>query len=100
MSTVVLILGLALTMYALRSAGLLLADAPIPAACERALAFVPAATLSALVTASVTTRSDDGPVRLLAVAGAGLVAWRYRRMWLCIASGMAIYWLLTLLSRM
>lgn len=96
MSTFALIVGLGLAVYALRSTGLLLADTPIPIAWERALAFVPVAILSALITASLTARPDETPVRLLAAAVAALVTWRYRKMWLCIASGMAIYWFLQL----
>jgi branched-subunit amino acid transport protein len=90
------ILAMAVGMYALRATGLLLADVAVPPAWERALAFVPVATLTALVVTSLAGRPDEGPVRLIAAAGAGFVARRTGRMWACIVSGMALYWLLRL----
>jgi branched-subunit amino acid transport protein len=89
-----LILGLALVVYALRLTGFLLAARDIPPTWERALGFVPIATLTALVVTSLAGRSDEAPLRIAAIAGAGLVAWRTGRAWVCIVVGMVLYWLL------
>jgi len=96
MGTLGLILGMALAVYTLRLAGFLLAEKSIPPSVERALGFVPIATLTALVVTSLAGRSDEAPVRLVAVAGAGIIAWRTGRAWACILVGMALYWLLRL----
>ncbi|MGN6359737.1 MAG: AzlD domain-containing protein [Thermomicrobiales bacterium] len=90
------ILAMAVGMYALRITGFLLADTAIPPAWERALTFVPVATLTALIVTSLAGRADEAPIRLIAAAGAGVVAQRTRRMWACILSGLALYWLLRL----
>jgi branched-subunit amino acid transport protein len=90
------ILGMAAGVYLLRLAGFLLAGAAVPPAWERALGFVPVATLTALVVASLAGRPDEGPARLVAAAGAGIAAWRIGRAWVCIAVGLALYWTLRL----
>ena len=41
----------------------------------------------------LTGQVSAEPWRLLAVAGAAFVAHRTGKMWACIASGMAVYWL-------
>lgn len=87
------ILGMAAAVYALRLAGLLLTDVAVPPTWERALGFVPVATLTALVVASLSGRPDEAPIRLVAVVGGGLAARRTGRAWVCILGGMALYWL-------
>lgn len=96
MNTVVLILGMAAGVYGLRIAGLSLRDTAVPPQWEQALRFVPIALISALVMLSLTGPANGEPRHLAAAAGAALVAYRTRRMWACIASGMALYWLLGL----
>jgi branched-subunit amino acid transport protein len=96
MSTVWLILGMGAGVYALRLAGLALPDVAVPPAWEQALRFVPIALLTALVVSSLTGPAGGGTARLVAAAGAGLVARRTGKMWACILSGMALYWLLRL----
>lgn len=92
MSTLELILAMAACVYALRVSGLLLAGATIPVAWERALTFVPVATLTTLVVSSLAGHPGDGLPRLVALAGAGLAARRTGRAWVCIAGGLAVYW--------
>jgi branched-subunit amino acid transport protein len=94
MSPLELILGMALLVYTLRLTGFLLAARDIPPTWERVLGFVPIATLTALVVASLAGRSDEGPMRLVAIAGAGFIAQRTGRAWACIVVGMVLYWLL------
>jgi branched-subunit amino acid transport protein len=88
------ILGMAVGIYMLRIGGFALAGAPIPASWERALTFVPIATLTALVTSSLISYPDETPIRLLAALGAGLAARRFGKTWVCIVSGMVFYWML------
>jgi branched-subunit amino acid transport protein len=88
-----LIVSMAGGIFVLRMAGLALAGATLPPTMERALGFVPIATLTALVVSSLVGRPDEGPTRLLAAAVGGLVAWRFGRAWVCIVVGMAVYWL-------
>lgn len=96
MSAMWVILGMGAGVYALRLAGLALPDAAVSPALERALGFVPVALLTALVMSSLAVPADGGADRLVAVVGAALVARRTGRMWACILSGMALFWLLRL----
>jgi branched-subunit amino acid transport protein len=96
MSILLLILAMAVGVYGLRLAGLLLAGATVPPAWERALGFVPVATLTALVVSSLAGRPEEGSVRLVAATVAGLAARQTGRAWVCILVGMALYWLLRL----
>jgi branched-subunit amino acid transport protein len=96
MSHLPTILSMAVGVFALRIGGLALAGARVPPAWERALGFVPVATLTALVVASLAGRPDEAPIRLLAAVAAGLAARRTGRAWVCIVVGMAVYGLLRL----
>ncbi len=96
MSAVETTLLLAAGVFALRLSGLTLAGAAVPPAWERALGFVPVATLTALVVSALTGSGSEAPMRVLAVAGAAIVAHRTRQTWLCILIGVALYWLLRL----
>jgi len=93
-SYLVPVLAMGAGVYGLRIIGFLLPAAVVPPAWERALAFVPIALLSALVAVGLAAPTQAEPVRWVAAAGAAVVAWRVRQMWACIASGMAIYWIL------
>jgi branched-subunit amino acid transport protein len=88
------IVAMAAGVYALRVTGLALRDVAIPAGWERALRFVPVAVLTALVVSSLTGRGEGREVGMVAAVGAAFVARRTGRMWACIVSGMALYWLL------
>jgi branched-subunit amino acid transport protein len=88
-----LILGMGAGVYALRLAGLVLRDVSLPPAWERALGFVPVALLTGLVVVGLTGQVSDEPSRMIAVAGAAVVAHRTRKMWACILAGMVVYWL-------
>lgn len=96
MSVGLTILGMAVGVYMLRIGGFALAGVPIPPTWERALTFVPIATLTALVFSSLSSYPDELPIRLLAAIGAGLAARRFGKMWVCIVSGMVLYWMLRL----
>lgn len=79
-------------VFALRLGGLALPPGWLPSPLTRGLAFVPIAVLSALVVTSLTGTAEDGALRLAAVVGAALVAWRTGRMWACIATGIGLWW--------
>jgi len=95
-SAILTILGMGAGVYALRVSGLALRDIAVPPAWERALGFVPVAVLTALVVSGLAGRAEGGPAPIGAAAGAALVARLSGRMWACILSGMALYWLLRL----
>jgi branched-subunit amino acid transport protein len=88
------ILAMAIAVYALRLGGMTLAETTIPPRWERALAFVPVATLTALVVGGLGAGAAGGLTEGVALAGAGFVAWRSGRGWLAIPTGLAIFWLL------
>ena len=89
-----LIGAMALVMFGLRFGGLLLPNVTIPQSWETGLRFLPVALLSALVTVSLTGAMRGDPAALAGAGVGGLLAWRTRRMWACIAVGMLAYWLL------
>jgi branched-subunit amino acid transport protein len=69
---------------------------------ERALHFVPASVLSALVIPQILTRNNSLSIsftnpQLIAGIVAAVVAWRTKNVLLTILSGMVILWVLQLL---
>ncbi len=70
----------------------------LPQSFEKALRYVPAAALSAIIFPAVliTNGVSIGPgnERLLAALVAGAIAWRSKNMFLTIAVGMAVLWTL------
>jgi branched-subunit amino acid transport protein len=97
-SPIELLLSLAAGIFGLRLTGLALAGRTLPPTLERALGFVPVATLTALVVSSLAGRPDEAPTRVAAAAVAGMAARRFGRAWLCILVGLAVYWALRLLT--
>ena len=86
------VVALALGTLGLRVSGLALSDVRIPAAWERAWRYVPLALLSALIALSLTGRdAGETSIRSIAVVVAAIVAYKARRLWVCIACGMAVY---------
>jgi branched-subunit amino acid transport protein len=81
-------------VYALRLIGLVLHGVALPPLWERALGFVPVALLTGLVVVGLSGQVSAEPMRLIAVAGGALAAYRTRKMWACILAGMVVYWLL------
>ena len=93
MSPLALLLGMAAGLYALRLAGFTLGHR-LPPAVLSALRFTPVAVLTALVVSGLAGRADELTPRLAAAVAGGLIAYRTRQLWACIAAGLAIYWLL------
>ncbi len=96
------ILAMAAGTLVLRLSFIYLFSEEMPEILDRALRFVPAAALAALVAPAVL-RPDDGPIdvslgneRLLAAVFAGLVAHYTKSFLFTVLSGMTAFWLLRL----
>jgi branched-subunit amino acid transport protein len=98
MTTVAIVLLMAAAVFAVRLSGFVAAKATIPPAWERTLGYVPIATLTALVVASVGGRDDQTALGILAVGLAAGIAYLTRRTWACIVGGMLVFWLLQLIA--
>lgn len=107
MNEFLLVAGMALVTFALRYPVLaLLGRIQLPTAIRRALGFVPAAVLAALIAPAMFMPDGQHIVlhyrnaALIAGSGAVVVAWRSRNLLLAIVTGMAIFlawrWLLPL----
>ena len=89
------VLALTLGMVSLRLSGLALSDLRIPASWERAWRYVPLALLAALIALSLIGRdTGEASIRGIALVIAAVVTYRARRLWVCIVSGMAVYFIL------
>lgn len=76
---------------------------PVPPLLIRALNYVPAAVLAALVLPALTRSGDSIAIgfdnlRLMAGLAAALVAWYSRSMLLTVVTGMGVLWLLQALA--
>lgn len=95
-----IIAGMGLVTYAIRlSLIVLLGRIRIPAIIQRALRFVPPAVLSAIIFPELllphgTPDLSFGNSRLLAGMVAALLVWRTRSVFLAIAAGMLVLWIL------
>jgi len=91
--------GMVLVTYGARLSAIGLLRGDLPLALVRALRFVPAAALSAIVLPELAAPGgaldlSTGNARLLAGIAAALVAWVTRRTLLSIAVGMVSLWAL------
>jgi branched-subunit amino acid transport protein len=93
MSTVTLIALMAVATYATRISGFALRGRSLPDAVERFLAAVPIAAFAALLVTGMTSGGNGIDARIVAAALAGIVALRWKRLWLTLFSGMMIYWI-------
>jgi branched-subunit amino acid transport protein len=91
MSALPIILGMATVTYATRIAGLWL-RASVPPFWKHFLRFVPIAVFAALVAPALPGTRGEAGVRILAAVLAAGVSWRFHKLWLGIAVGMAAYW--------
>lgn len=97
MSDLEMVVAMGAGVFLMRLAGLSLPTVTVPPAWERALVFVPASLLAALVVISLTggQRSDWEGITAVAIGAAVVV--RTRTMWTCIAAGLIAYWLVRLI---
>jgi branched-subunit amino acid transport protein len=91
MSTLPIILGMAAVTYVSRLAGLWM-HTSVPPFWKRFLRFVPIAVFAALVVPALPGTRGEAGVRILAAVLAAGVSWKFRKLWLGIAVGMAAYW--------
>jgi len=85
--------GMLVVTFGSRYAGLALRAEP-PPFWQRFLHFVPIAVFAALVTPSLAGPSGEGEMRLAAAALAAGAAWWTRQLWVALAVGMGVFWLL------
>lgn len=85
--------GMVAVTFGSRFAGLAL-KTQLPPFWVRFLHFVPIAVFAALVTPSLAGARGEAGIRLAAAALAALAAWRTRQLWVAIAVGMLVFWLL------
>ena len=97
----IIVLTAGLGTFALRLSFIQIADRiSLPEPFVRALRFVPAAVLSAIIFPAVLRLPDGGMSyaldnpRLLAAIGATFIAWYTRNALVTILGGMALFWLL------
>ncbi|MFW6074916.1 MAG: AzlD domain-containing protein [Chloroflexota bacterium] len=96
MSELALILLMGFSLFLLRVSGFLIPRVAVAPGLERVFDLIPAALLAGLVAGNVAGSSGEIGVRSIAAAGALATVWKFPRMWLCIFSGMALYWALRL----
>jgi len=95
-----LFIGLAVGTFALRISFIyLFGKVEMPEWLRRALRFVPASVLAALVLPALTYPNGTldlslGNIRLLAGIGGALVAWRTKNVLWTIVAGMVLFWML------
>lgn len=85
--------GMVAVTFGSRYAGIAL-RAELPDFWVRFLHFVPVAVFAALVTPSLEGHRNEWAIRIAAAALAAAAAWRTRQLWVAIAVGMAVFWLL------
>ena len=86
-------LGMLAVTFGSRLAGLLV-RMRLPPFWLRFLHFVPIAVFASLVTPYLEGDLGEWGIRVTAAAVAVLAAWRTRQLWVAIAVGMAVFWLL------
>ena len=99
MNEALLIAGMALVTFAIRYPVMaLVGKIPLPERIFRALRYVPAAVLTAIIVPSVVLSQDNHldlrltNAYLIAALVSGVVAWRTRNVLLTIVLGMAALW--------
>jgi branched-subunit amino acid transport protein len=85
--------GMVAVTFGSRYAGLAL-RVDLPDFWVRFLHFVPIAVFAALVTPSLEGGRNEWGIRHAGAVVAALAAWRTRQLWIAIAVGMAVFWLL------
>jgi branched-subunit amino acid transport protein len=94
MTPLLTILGMALVTYLPRLAGFILSGRHVSPFWLRFLRFVPLTVFAALIAPALLGSSNEGWVRLIAAALAGLVLWWFKSLWVGIVVGMIMFWLL------
>lgn len=94
MGATLLIAATAVVVYVCRLSGFVLAPLAFPSRTARFLRYVPIAVFSALLSPSLTGDLTHLPLKLTALAAAGLVVRRNGHIGLAVVVGMGVFWLL------
>ena len=94
MSVVMTILGMALVTYIPRLLGFILSGRQVSAFWLRFLHFVPITVFAAIIVPALPGSTSQELIRLVAAVIAGLVLWKFKRLWVGIVVGMGVFWLL------
>lgn len=94
MSVTLTIILMALVTYGPRLAGFALSGRRVSGFWLRFLRFVPVSVFAALIVPALPGDSGEAGIRLIAAALAALALWRVKQLWLGIAVGMGVFWLL------
>lgn len=87
------IAGAAIITYLTRIAGLSLGARTPPPMLRVFLSYVPIAAFAALAAPGIFTGDSDMLPMISAGIAAAFVVIRFGSLWLCLAAGMAVYWL-------
>lgn len=93
MTALWIILGMWGITFATRYVGLRLSGSTLSPFWRAFLRFVPVSVFAALIVPS-SVNAPDWPVRLVALALAGVALWRVQALWAGLLLGMGAYWLL------
>lgn len=92
MNPVFLILAMFAATYSTRIAGFAARGRSLPEFVERFLAGVPIAAFAALIVTGIDPGSSGSDLRIIAAIPAAVIAWRWKRLWLTLLTGMIFYW--------
>lgn len=96
MSAWIAIVAMGIGIYAVRTSGLVMPDLRRIERWKQLLDFLPPAILGALFVATLLPQTEDRELRLIAVLVAGLISYLIGRAWICILTGLALFWMLRL----
>jgi branched-subunit amino acid transport protein len=94
MSTLTTLLGMALVTYLPRFIGFVLSGRQVSPFWLRFLHFIPLTVFAAIITPALPGTNGEGWTRVLGALVAGLMVWRFKRLWIGILVGMGIFWIL------
>jgi branched-subunit amino acid transport protein len=97
MSTLTILLGMALVTYLPRLMGFLLSGRQVSPFWLRFLHFVPLTVFAAIIVPALPGSSSDGFIRGVTAVLAGFSVWKFKRLWIGIVVGMGAFWLLRVL---
>lgn len=92
-----LILAAAVITYLTRITGFYLRADRLSPRFKRFLDDVPIAAFAALAAPGILSGGDETAPRIAAAIVAAFFTWKFRKLWLCIATGFAAYWLARLI---
>ena len=84
-------IGCVAVTYGSRIAGFYAGNREMSVRAQNVLAYVPIGAFSAIVTLGLTESNGELDARIPAMIIAGLLAWRAKPLWLCLAVGFGFY---------